>query len=93
MLLLASWSNDALHMCVHTHSVKPPKVKNISASSLGDKVGRIHMKKQNLDKMDARRVSALTGRGKRSAPSGGDENVGADGSSGQSKAKKRPRSV
>ncbi len=30
-------------------------------NSMGDKTGRIHMTKQNLDKMDVRRVSALRG--------------------------------
>ena len=34
-------------------------MKNISKSNLGDKVGRIHMKKQNLDKMGGRKISAL----------------------------------
>lgn len=37
------------------------KVKNISRTSLGDKVGRIHMKRQNLDKLakEGRKVTAL----------------------------------
>ncbi len=35
------------------------KTKNIKVTSRGDKVGRIHMTKQNLDKMDVRRVGAL----------------------------------
>lgn len=38
---------------------KPRKVKNISRNDMGDKLGRIHMEKQNLDKMNTRRVTAL----------------------------------
>ena len=35
------------------------KVKNIKRSSMGDKLGRIHMKPQDLDNMGGRRVDAL----------------------------------
>jgi ribosome production factor 2 len=35
------------------------KVKNIERDIMGDKVGRIHMRKQNLDKMGGKRVTAL----------------------------------
>ena len=37
------------------------KIKNVTRNSLGDKVGTIHMKKQNLDKLQSkvRRVTAL----------------------------------
>eukprot|EP01031_Cornospumella_fuschlensis_P032979 gene32979-39884_t len=35
------------------------KVKNITRTDMGDKVGRIHMKKQNLDSMGGRRIKAL----------------------------------
>lgn len=45
--------------CKRPAALKATKVKNISKTSLGDKVGRIHMKKQNLDKMGGRRVTAL----------------------------------
>jgi hypothetical protein len=45
-------------------SLTVPKVKNIQKSAQGDKMGRIHMKKQNLDTMGGRKMSAL--RGKRS---------------------------
>ena len=41
------------------HSTKQVKVKNIKYTALGEKVGRIHMKKQNLDEMGGRRVTAL----------------------------------
>lgn len=41
------------------------KVKNIAKSSFGDKIGKIHMKKQNLDKMGVRRVGALRNAGKK----------------------------
>jgi ribosome production factor 2 len=37
----------------------PNKVKNVSRNDKGEKVGRIHMKKQDLDSMDTRRVTAL----------------------------------
>jgi ribosome production factor 2 len=42
----------------------PPKVKNVSNTTLGEKMGRIHMKKQNLDKMGGRRMTALRSSGK-----------------------------
>jgi len=55
--------------CKQPAALKAAKVKNISKTSMGDKVGRIHMKKQNLDKMGGRRVTALRegagGRGKK----------------------------
>lgn len=41
------------------YSIQPAKVKNIKRTSLGDKLGRIHMKRQNLDNMGVRRVDAL----------------------------------
>ena len=37
----------------------PNKQKNIARSDKGDKIGRIHMKKQNLDKLAGKRTSAL----------------------------------
>lgn len=37
------------------------KVKNVSKTSKGDKVGRIHMEKQNLDAMGGRRSKLLRG--------------------------------
>lgn len=45
--------------CRQPAAAKVKKVKNISRTSLGDKVGRIHMKKQNLEKMAVRRISVL----------------------------------
>jgi len=45
--------------CKQPAALKKTKVKNISKNSVGDKLGRIHMKKQNLDKMGGRRVTAL----------------------------------
>lgn len=47
--------------CKQPASAKEKKVKNISKTSLGDKVGRIHMQRQNLDKMGGRRSTALRG--------------------------------
>jgi len=44
---------------------KAPKVekvkKNVTKSALGDNVGRLHMKRQNLDKMGGKRTTALRG--------------------------------
>lgn len=51
--------------------VKIAKVKNIKRSALGDKLGRIHMKPQNLDNMGGRRVDALRNRNKRPASADG----------------------
>jgi ribosome production factor 2 len=45
--------------CKKPKGLKPTKVKNISRTPMGDKVGRIHVKKQNFDKMGGRRVTAL----------------------------------
>jgi hypothetical protein len=50
--------------CFFFCSLNVPKIKNIQKSAKGDKMGRIHMKKQNLDTMGGRKMSAL--RGKRS---------------------------
>ena len=57
--------------------MKPAKVKNIKRSSMGDKLGRIHMKPQNLDNMGGRRVDALRNRKKR--PASGESNEGGGG--------------
>jgi hypothetical protein len=58
--------------------IKPAKVKNVKRSALGDKLGRIHMKPQNLDNMGGRRVDALRNNGsKKRRTSSGDS----DGSS------------
>jgi len=47
--------------CKKPAALKPSKVKNITKTAMGDKVGRIHMKKQNLDKLAStqRKVTAL----------------------------------
>ena len=49
--------------CRKPKNLKPPKVKNVEKSVKGDKIGRIHMKKQNLDELggSTRRVPALRG--------------------------------
>jgi ribosome production factor 2 len=44
---------------------QPKKVKNISRNELGEKMGRIHMEKQNLDTMKSRRVTALRNGGRK----------------------------
>mmetsp|Transcript_34622 Transcript_34622/g.35308 ORF Transcript_34622/g.35308 Transcript_34622/m.35308 type:complete len:335 (+) Transcript_34622:102-1106(+) len=60
-------SDDLMkHACKQPKTAKKPKVKNIRESSMGDKIGRIHMMPQNLDKMGTRRMSAL--RNKKKAP-------------------------
>lgn len=60
-------------------------MKNIKRTVLGEKIGRIHMEKQNLDKMGGRRVSALRGGGKRPSSSdivgAGEISSGGDGQS------------
>lgn len=40
-------------------TAKTKKVKNVSVTSIGDKVGRIHMKKQDLNNMGGRRMPVL----------------------------------
>jgi hypothetical protein len=62
-------------------SVKAPKIKNITKTVLGETVGRIHMKKQNFDKMGGRKVTAL--REKRT--------ISEDPNSGSNKGGKRRR--
>ena len=61
-----------MFMCTtNSYRIKPAKVKNIKRSAIGDKLGRIHMKPQNLDAMGGRRVDALRNRTKRPASSEG----------------------
>jgi ribosome production factor 2 len=46
--------------CRKPKGVKAPKIKNITKTVLGETVGRIHMKKQNLEKVaSGRRIAAL----------------------------------
>jgi ribosome production factor 2 len=47
--------------CKHPDLSTEKKVKNIGRNSMGDKVGTLHMKKQNLDRLQSktRRVTAL----------------------------------
>lgn len=56
----------------------PKKVKNIERNTTGDKVGRIHIKKQNFDKLGGRRMAALRDGNtkKRGAPDSTDESNG-----------------
>ena len=75
-------------------SAKVKKVKNIEVTGMGDKVGRIHMKKQNLDTMNSRRVTALrdTRPKKRGRQSERDEPaIVEEVSSGRSRGGKRSR--
>lgn len=43
--------------------VKPKKVKNIEVDEMGDKYGRIHLGKQELDKIQTRKMKGLRKRG------------------------------
>eukprot|EP01041_Mallomonas_annulata_P001919 gene1919-3727_t len=53
-------SDDLLKLaCKQPKNIKKPKVKNISETTLGEKVGRLHLERQNLDKMEGRKVAAL----------------------------------
>lgn len=54
------------HSYIEIFCSSTPKIKNKTKTEVGETLGRIHLKKQNLDKMDTRRVSALrtTGRSK-----------------------------
>jgi hypothetical protein len=61
-----------------TNTAKAPKIKNVERTSLGEKLGRIHMVPQNLDKMAVRRVSAL--RDRKKAPSSSAKLGGGDAS-------------
>lgn len=45
--------------CKRPKELKKKKTKNISRNSLGDKVGRVHMERQDFDKMQVRKVKAL----------------------------------
>lgn len=63
---------------------KAAKVKNVTRNALGDKVGRIHMKPQDLDNMQVKRVKALRSRKRSSTGSGGDSgDDSSDGSGGE----------
>ena len=69
--------------------MKPTKEKNIERSDKGDKMGRIHMKKQNLDGMKVRYTGALRTNGKKRSRSEGDisANSGRSAASKKKKAK------
>ena len=38
---------------------KPPKEKNVTQNVFGEKIGRLHMTKQEVDKMQVRKIKAL----------------------------------
>ncbi|KAK8793393.1 hypothetical protein WA158_004752 [Blastocystis sp. Blastoise] len=40
-------------------TIKPKKVKNVSHNPLGDKLGRVHMEKQDMTHMQTRKIKAL----------------------------------
>lgn len=55
--------------------MKQAKVKNVERNETGDKLGRIHMKKQNLDDLGGRKMTALRGRGIKRSSSANDGSV------------------
>ncbi len=66
------------------------KVKNVTRDQLGDKVGRIHMKRQNFDSLGGRRLTALRtsgGSSKKDRPSTSNSNSLGD------KSNKKKRSL
>lgn len=79
------------------NTAKPPKVKNVERTVMGDKIGRIHMEHQNLDKMGGRRMNVLRNGGggnkkkkvddESGAKRGGGAGVDAERSAKRSKAK------
>eukprot|EP00039_Didymoeca_costata_P030549 m.30144 g.30144 ORF g.30144 m.30144 type:complete len:311 (+) comp8176_c0_seq1:72-1004(+) len=57
-------------------ALKPKKRKNIETNELGDTIARVHMKKQDVSKLQTRKVKALKGSKKqKAAPSGEDEEM------------------
>ena len=40
-------------------TIKPTKVKNVTHNVFGEKIGRVHMTKQEVDKMQVRKIKAL----------------------------------
>lgn len=47
-------------LCVWpNHFPQPKKKKNISRDAFGTKFGRVHMQKQNLDKLKTRKMKGL----------------------------------
>ena len=63
--------------------LEPNKVKNISRNVFGEKVGRIHMESQDLNKLQTRKMKGLKVRngkgGERSEGEGEGEGEGGDG--------------
>ncbi len=43
-------------------SLRNKKVKNISKTSMGDKMGRLHMQRQDLDKITGKKMAVLRDR-------------------------------
>ncbi|KAK2883410.1 hypothetical protein QQF64_016990 [Cirrhinus molitorella] len=54
-------ASDDLYKTAHRQpkGVKPKKKKNISHDTFGTKFGRLHMQKQNLDKLQTRKMKGL----------------------------------
>jgi ribosome production factor 2 len=61
--------------------LRAKKVKNVEYSALGDKMGRVHMRRQDYDDLTTRKVKALkSGRDKHLGIAESDEEVGSIGS-------------
>ncbi|XP_036438413.1 ribosome production factor 2 homolog [Colossoma macropomum] len=58
-------ASDDLYKTAHRQpkALKPKKKKNISHDAFGTKYGRLHMQKQNLDKLQTRKMKGLRKRG------------------------------
>jgi ribosome production factor 2 len=59
--------------CKRPKILKEAKVKNVEKNVLGDKIGRIHMKKQNLDALAGRKMKALRGKKRGMSEENGNE--------------------
>lgn len=49
----------ALKVFIFNFILQPKKIKNVSVHDLGDKMGRIHMVKQDLSKLQTRKMKGL----------------------------------
>lgn len=59
VLQICKAANFSQTSSLHLLSVKPQKIKNITKTVLGETIGRIHMKRQNFDRVGGRKVAAL----------------------------------
>jgi hypothetical protein len=58
--LVFCWSRAVrCHVSTIVSRLKPAKVKNISYDGLGTKEGRVHMERQDFEKLQTRKIKAL----------------------------------